>query len=285
MTAPANFFAHRDASTPCRELLEWLTDVPIARDGTDAARSQLRAYPRHTYSFDIVSTKDGDKAWLSALRTGETFLLPLWCHAFQRPDTEASAGVAATSPVLVGLTPHGEGVAVPAGAFAWDVDSYIAAPAALGRPVADSRSVTFVTSGIQRTAVAFRLLDFKEEVAAYSGPTSGGLPTLAPFTGYWTNPKEQVDVNANAFDNSHLDLYEARYFKRTFTLDLTLTTRAQILAFRQLMFALKGRLNPVRWAAPGEAESTWRLASDSVDISYHRPGLATCQLSLVQLEA
>jgi hypothetical protein len=102
--------------------------------------------------------------------------------------------------------------------------------------------------------------------------------------GYWTNPAEQVDINANSHDAGHLDLHEVRYMKRIFTLDLTLTSRAQILDFRRLLFALKGRLNPLKWTAPGEgAETTWRMASDGVELSYLRPSLATCRLSLVQL--
>jgi hypothetical protein len=284
MTTPLNFFAHRDASTPCRELIEFLTDVPISRNGTDIARTSLRAYPRHTYSWDVVLPKTADKAALTALRTGEAFIVPLWCHAFQRPDLEPTAGIASTSPLVVALTPLSEGRLSAADAFAWEEGNYIAAPAAIGRPVSDSRSITYITPVIQRMPVSFRLVDFKEVVGAYAGPTSEGLPLLSPFTANWVEPAEQVDVNANAFDAGHLDLYDVRYSKRTFTLQLTMTSREQIIAFRQLIFALKGRKNPLRWAAPGAAESTWRLASDGVEISYLRPNLATCQLSLIELE-
>ena len=285
MSTPQNFFAHRDASTPCRELLEWLTDVPISRNGTDTARRQLRAYPRHTYSFDVLLTKNADKASLAALRAGELFVVPLWCHAFERPATVANAGVVGptASPLVVALTPGSAGLLTAAQAFAWSEQYYIAAPAALGRPVADARSISYITSGIQRTGVSFRLVDFKEVVSAYTGPTSAGLPTLTPFTENWVNPAEQIDVNSSGFDDGHLDLYDVRYMKRGFTLDLTLRGRAQILEFRRLVFALRGRLNPLRWAAPGEAESTWRLASDGVEISYLRPNLATCQLSLTEI--
>jgi len=282
-TQPQNFFAHRDASTPCQELLEWLTDVQISRNGTDAARSQLRAYPRQTYSFDVVLPSSADKSALAALRSGDTFVVPLWCHAFQRPDSEPTAGRATALPLIAQLTPGSAGLLLVADAFAWSEGYYIAAPAALGRPVADARSISYITPVANRASCSFRLVDFREVVSPYTGPISGGLPTLGPFTGNWTAPAEEITVNANAFDTGHLDLYDVRYLKRGFTLDLTLTSRAQILEFRRLLFALKGRLNPLRWSAPGEAESTWRLDSDGVEISYLRPGLATCQLSLVQL--
>jgi hypothetical protein len=284
MTTPLNFFAHRDASTPCRELIEFLTDVPISRNGTDIARTQLRAYPRHTYSWDVVLPKTANKTSLTSLRTGEAFIVPLWCHNFERPSLGPSAGIAANSPLVAGLTPGSDWLLTSADAFAWSDEYYIAAPAAIGRPVSDSRSIAYVTNSIQRMPVSFRLVDFKEVVDAYTGPTSGGLPLLSPFTANWVEPAEQIDVNASAFDNGHLDLYDMRYSKRTFTLQLTLGSREQIIAFRQLVFALKGRKNPLRWAAPGADESTWRLASDGVEISYLRPGLAKCQLSLIELD-
>jgi hypothetical protein len=283
MSTPQPFPAHRDASTPCRELLEWLTDVPIASDGTDAARTQLRAYPRHTYSYDVVSPPVADKAPIAALRSAETFIVPLWCHAFERPALAPSAGIAAMSPQVMALDSISRGLLSNADAFTWPTGYYISAPAAIGRPVADARSITYINDAAQKSSVSFQLVDFKEVVGGYRGATSALVPTLEPFTGYWTQPVEQVTVNANSYDAGHLTLYDVRYVKRHFTLSLTFTNRAQILAFRRLLFALRGRLNPVKWAAPGEAESSWRLSADSVEISYLRPSLATCSLSLVQL--
>jgi len=285
MSTPQPFTADRDASTPCTELLEWLTDVPIARDGTDAARTQLRAYPRHTYSYDVALLSDHDKAALSALRTAETFLVPLWCHAFQRPATSPTAGVSVASPVVALLSSKSEGIFMPAADFSWEDGYYIAAPAAVGRMVSDNRSIAYAKKTIQTASVSFRLLDFKEAIDAYDGPTSGGLPTLDAFTTVWVKPSEQIDVASAVLETGHLDLFEVLYLKRNVTIEVPLRSREQIEAFRRLMFALKGRLNPLKWTVPGEAEKTWRLGSDGVEISYLKPNLATCKLSLVQLGA
>lgn len=280
----ALFPAHRDASSPCRELLEWLTDVQIAIDGTDNARRKLRAYPRHTYSYDVVLPPSADKTPLDALRTAETFTIPLWCHAFQRPDLEATAGIAAVDPKTIALSATSEGVIYDADAFTWPDDFYIAAPAALARPVSDTRSIAYVTTGAQRSSVSFRLLDFKEVVAAYTGPTVGGLPSLDTFTAYWVKPAEDVHEEADSFDEGHLTLYDVHYRQRSFTLSLTLPSREVIEAFRQFLFALEGRLNPLSWTAPGDEDpTTWRLAADAIELAYRRPNFATCTLSLIQL--
>lgn len=282
-TTPQNFFAHRDASTPCKELLEWLTDVPIAVNGTDSTRRQLRAFPRHTYSFDIVLPPNADKTSLTGLRTADEFMVPLWCHAFQRPQLLPDAGVTSNAPQIMQLTPQSTGVLCDASAFAWAEGYYLAAPAALGRLVADGRSISYVTSAMQRSSVSFRLIGFSENVGAYEGALVDGLPSLDVFTQYWTSPGEQIDATGETYDAGHIELSDTLYRKRTFTITLTLTSRADILSFRRLLFALKGRLNAFSWTVPGEAPSTWRLASDGVELSYLRPGLATCQLSVTEL--
>lgn len=284
MTTAQLFPAHRDASTPCTELLEWLTDVQIAIDGTDDARRQLRAFPRHTYSYDVVLPPSADKSPLDTLRTAESFVVPLWCHAFQRPDLEATAGIATTDPKTVALTATSEGVLYDADAFTWPDDYYIAAPAALARPVADSRSIAYITKTAQKSSVSFLLLNFKEVVADYDGPTVDGLPSLDTFTPYWNEPAEDVTEVADKFDEGHLTLHDLHYFQRTFSLSLTLPSREVIEDFRRFLFALKGRLNPMAWTAPGDEDpTTWRLASDGVALTYLRPNFATCKLSLIQI--
>lgn len=284
MPTPFVFTAPRDARTPVVERLEWATDVQVSRDGTEQ-RTQLRPFPRHTVSFDVLLHTPAARAAMAALRQETRFLVPQWQHVFERPATAPDAGQTALYQSCLALDHFGTALEVEA-PFSWPEFADVAAPAAVARLVADQRGMTHTTRRVATSKVSFQLERFDEEVPAFGGPTSGGLPLLDPFAVPAQGISEQVDVDANRSDTGLADgLYEARYFKRTVTATLTLRSRDEILAFRRLLFALKGRLNPLRWTPPleGEAESTWRLAADGVELSYLRPGLAQVTLSLTQL--
>lgn len=286
MPTPYNFTAPRNGATPVVEHLEWLTDVRTSRNGTEQ-RTARRAYPRYTYNFDIYSASDISRACLQALRLETSFLVPLWPHVFERPDTDPTAGIAATSPQVMQLDSAGA-FAASTGPVTWADGYQVAAPCALARYGGAQRALTHVVSGkIATSAVSFRLEDFEEDVAAYAGAFSLSMPDfplLDPFTSYGGGLAEQVNDNANTSDNGNLDVYESRYIERVYTLNIVLNSRTRILAFRQLMFSLKGRLGVLRWTAPGDTvERSWRLAADAVALSYTRPGYATTTLSLKQL--
>ncbi len=283
MPTPDLFTAPRNGASPASESIEWKTDVQISRNGTEA-RSQVRAYPRYIYSWDIYSASSISRACLQALRTEDQFTIPLWPHVFERPATDPTAGIAATAPACLQLANDG-GSSADTAPITWADGYAVAAPCAQARYEGAERSITHVVAGKLATAqVSFRLEDFEEAVASYAGATSLSMPLLDPFTGYGGGLAENAVDNQNMRDNGNLDIRESRYKQRIYTLNIVLNSRERIVAFRQLMFALKGRLNPLRWTAPGDSiERTWRLAADSVVLSYLRPGYATTSLSLKQL--
>lgn len=241
--------------------------------------------PRHTVSFDVLLHTEAARSCMAALRRETRFLVPQWQHVFEQPVASPDAGVSPLQRSCLALDHFGLALEV-ASPFAWPAGTDVAAPAAVARLVADQRVIRHLTGRVASAPVAFQLEQFDEEVPAYDGPTSGGLPLLDVFTETAQGIAEQVDVDVNKADTGLIDgLYEARYFKRSFTLTVTLRDRPEVLAFRRLLFALKGRLNPLRWTPPydGEAEGTWRLATDGVELSYLRPGLAQCTFSITQL--
>lgn len=284
MPTPFVFSAPRDARSPVVERLEWATDVQSSRDGTEQ-RAQLRPMPRHTVSFDALLHTDAARACMAALRQETRFLVPQWQHVFEQPNATPDAGLSAMQNTCLALDHFGLALEVPT-PFSWPSGTDVAAPAAVARLAADQRSIRHLTGRVASAPVAFQLERFDEEVPAYEGTLSAGLPLLDVFTETAQGITEQVDVDANKSDTGLIDgLYEARFIKRTVSLTVTLRDRAEVLAFRRLLFALKGRLNPLRWTCPfdQEAEATWRLATDAVELSYLRPNLAQCTFSLTQL--
>lgn len=267
------------------ERLEWRTDVQTSSDGTEHRRG-LRAFPRHTYSFDIYAPTALAKASLAALRTESRFLVPLWPHVIERPETGPDAGIAAADPRVLLLDERG-GFLETVAPLVWTPEYGVAAPCAVARHQGTQRGFTHQTWQVSLGSVSFVLEGFQEVVPPYDGATSPHLPSLPlldAFTQAGDGLSEQIDVQEDTFDAGWLPLQETRYTKRTYTLRIVLNTREKVLAFRRLLFALKGRLNPLRWTAPGDdTEKTWRLASDAVDLSYQRPALAMCTLSLTEL--
>jgi len=282
---PFNFSAPRDARTPVVERLEWATDVQPSRNGSEA-RSQLRPFPRHTVSFDVLLHTPLARASMAALRTETRFLVPQWQHVFERPAVAPDAGLCALQPAIWALDHSGQAVESATAPIDWPAWADVAAPVGLARLASDQRTVRHVTAQVGTTSVSFQFEHFDEDVTTYAGPTSAGLPLLNVFTETAQSFTEQIDVDANKSDTGLIDgLYESRYIKRAFTMTLTLRDRAEVLAFRRLLFVLKGRLNPLRWTPPfdGEPEGTWRMSADAVELSYLRPGLAQCTFSLTEL--
>jgi hypothetical protein len=285
MPTPFAFPVPRDARTPVIERLEWLTDLQPSMNGVESRRG-LRAFPRQTYSFDVIANTPASKTALFSLRSEMSFLVPLWCHVFERPNTVPDAGISTTSPQVM-LLDHKGNYSLVTGPVTWSTGCDLAAPCAPARYTTNSRSFTRVTGLMDSAKVSFRLDAFKEAVAVYGGATSSslaGVPLLDPYTATGSALSEQIAVDANDWDNGWLDITEARFIKRNYSVSITLNTRAAILQFRQMLFALRGRLNPLRWTAPGDAvEKTWRLNSDAIELSYLRPGLLKCTLTLTEL--
>lgn len=273
------FNAPRDARQPLSEQLVWSTDVQVARRGAESRRA-LRAYPRQTISFDVLFSTPSARVSLDLLRTGGEVLVPLWQHAFERPDTVPDAGLAPLGSVLA-LTHTGTHRALPRDGFSWPLGFEIAAPAARARILGNQQQLTHVNGRIAQAKASFQLLSFDEDVTPYPG----GSLDLDTFR-YAFVATEQIDTDANEHDTGTQDgLYEARYQKRSFSVAVTLRDRAEIVAFRQFLFAVRGRLSALTWTPPFDSAPPrlWRLASDTVEISYLRPSYATCTLSLVEL--
>lgn len=287
MTTPYIFSAPRNGSTPVVERLEWLTDVQISRNGTEVRRGR-RAYPRYTYTFDIYVASDISRACLQALRTETSFLVPLWPHVFERPDRAASAGIAYSAPQLMQLDHAGARQITAASSITWAAGYDVAAPGVVARYAGSQRSFSHVVPGkVATSSVSFRLENFRESIQpALPNVTGSTIRDITQFTGAGGGLTEQITDNANNFDNGNIDLYESEYRERIYNVSIVLNTRASIVLFRRFLFYMSGRLNLVFWTAPGDTvRRTWRLASDSIDLAYLRPGLATCTLSLKQTSA
>lgn len=76
--------APRDARSPVVERLEWATDVQIARSGAER-RTQLRPYPRHTISFDVLLGTPLAREALPANREGALFVVQRRADRPRRP--------------------------------------------------------------------------------------------------------------------------------------------------------------------------------------------------------
>lgn len=285
MSSPFFFSAPPDG-TPITERFEWLTDVQISCAGTEQ-RSYRRAYPRQRYSFNVIAWTPEALACLAALRTEDLFTIPLWPHAIEAPTAGWDAGcngAGLTAAKLDGiggyslLTNAGQGVQ-------WDDAYNFAAPTAVARYAGASRSIAHkVPSEVSATSVAFDLVAFRESVTTAGIPlASPGVPRLTPLTQAGGGAAEQVADNLATFDAGNLVLQESRYKERVYSLDIVLTSRAQLLNFRRFLFYVKGRFLKFKWSPPGEAESTWRLASDAIDIVYVTSTVATCSLTLKKL--
>lgn len=285
-TTPYTLCAPRDARSPVVERLEWATDVQVARSGAER-RTQLRPYPRHTVSFDVALHTPLAREAMPAIREGALFVVPLWQHVFERGQGAPDAGLVAGLESCLALDHRGRGeqLGTP---LSWPEWADVAAPAALARPVGDSRAITHVVRRVGTSSLSFQLIDHREAVGPYDGPTAGGLPLLDVFTETAQGIAESSAISSNFFDTGLIDgLSEIRHVKKGFSLSLTLGSRAQILAFRRLLFSLQGRLKALAWTPPYDEETlgTFRLAADGVELSYLRPGLATCTLSLTRVSA
>lgn len=298
MTTP-NFFLMPDGNQRISERLECLSAVPVSRNGNEPLRHALRAYPRASVmaSFIVYASQYADL--LQAMRDGDEFMIPYWPHiarvgvaAFESglqfpvvgsPQQAVVFGSSApavfnlTTIVSSGLltTAVFNGGVMPAGGQA-------AYPMVRARLEGD-RGFEYVTNGLIRTSLTFRLLDFDEVVPAYTGPMSSGLPLLANVDGGQAIV-ETVKVVENRVDKGHLVLAERLYSKRSVTLLLRWNTREQISTFRNLFISrLQGSVGRLRYTLPGDGvERTWALAQDFIEITTWRAGLAECSISLEQ---
>ncbi len=279
MPTPFLFIAPRDAKSPVTERIESPTDVQTSANRT-RVRNGACAFPRLSYSYEVLALNPVTVENLKALRLETSFLVPLWPHVFERPDVAPTAGIAANG-VSVQLDQFQGAVQTGGFPIAWGEPYGICAPLALARYAGAQRSLNHVRIGrILTTSVSFRLENFKELIAPYTGAMSQGMPLLDVFANNGSQWSESINETADEFDNGHLPLYESLYFTNTLSTKILLRTRQEVVDFRRLVFSLKGRLKPMRWAPPGEPEATFYLAGDAVEIAYYRPSLATCVLTL-----
>lgn len=303
-TTPFTLTAPRDGRSPVRERLEWLTDLQTSRNGTER-RVQLRATPRHFVGFDVLLHTAAARTTLAQLLTpGADYVLPLWQHAYQRPQFLPDVGhntalAANASPVGRGglVFTNMDGAAEllfwpdpnwpPVGqTWVMHTEAEFAAPAAVGRLTSEARQLLTATRQVSLAPVEFQLLDYAESVGAWDGLTVGGTPSLDEIAAHAEPGSLTGEAVSTVYDPQVGDpLRRAWYSKQTLELSLVLPDRAAILAFRRLLFALKGRLNPVHYSPPieGQAPGLFRLSADSVELQYVHPGLARCTFSLTRI--
>jgi len=283
------------------ERFEFLTDVFTAYDGSEGVRQALRAFPRMSFDYNFVLSTDEERTAFEPLLANERVLLPLYCHAFRwsqgtPPLVDAVFGSNFARPLLVanqdgsrerrdffiyqGRIDFRSGGYRPGDLVAW--------PLVEARLDTESIEVEHPSPVITTLSATFKAYDFDETSPSWGGPESLGLPLLTENNNFRAAVSETLSFSANTFDAGHLTSFEVRHRKRAVSVLITLTDRQAVAQFRRFIRAVRGRAGAFRWECPlgrmaDRSESTWRLASDTVELNYYNPSLAECSLRFVEL--
>ena len=274
-----------------RERLEWLTDVLIARDGTEQ-RVRLRDYPRRSLEYSILASSAAQPldALLWGLQ-GRLVAVPLWWDA-TRLTAALSAG--ATSITLDtatrdyqagGLLALGDGQAsqelaeidtVSAGSLTlvrpltanWPVGT-IAAPARYAR-LEPSQGVDRWQPQVTTATLRFTLQDASSVTAADFATTYRGYPVVGLTTNWTTDPADTYtrDMEEFAPVTALSALFEGRADSPSVIRQALhlLSGRSAITAFRAWLYARAGRLKP-SWLSTGLVDLTVTRTIGSTDLS------------------
>ena len=274
-----------------RERLEWLTDVMVARDGTEQ-RVRLRDYPRRSLEYSVLAT-DAAQA-LDALVWGlqdRLVAVPLWWDA-QRVTTGVSAGAMSLTVTTTGRDYQAGGlVALGDGQAAqelMEIDTVNVGSLDLVRPVVSSwpagtivaparyarlepvQSVAHWLPEAHTATLRFRLQDASDATAADSGTTYRSYPVVALTANWATDPVDEYarDIDEHDPVTALAGAFEARALlpRLTRTHLHTLASRAEVTSFRAWLYARSGRLKPC-WLCSGLSDLVPTRTIGSTDLS------------------
>lgn len=304
MPTPTPFLVLADGSAPRVERLEWLTDVQIARDGTEHRRA-LRALPRWSQSGQLVlldNYRGGQLEQLAPLLAGQSVLAPAWMHQFP----VLPAGVTTADAMVRARTPqslsYADFLAIsPTGVYSqanfsigYSGEVATANPSthALLLPLLEMRCTGGIDAearsagsrAIQLTLTATQPLS--ETVGAWTDNDENGRPNFPQRLNWRESVRDGTAFSANSFDAGHLWSWEPRYSKRTVSGLVSLTSRAEIIEMRRFLYATRGRAIAFNWHCPLDAEPrVWRFASDSLELAYSAPSRAELRFSATEVQA
>lgn len=283
------------------ERLEWLTDVSIARDGSEQ-RVALRAQPRRSFEFDVLEY--GNRGALDLLLNAwqsRVYAVPVWTDKSHLSST-LSAGATSIAISTTDLDYHTGGLVVvgnTAGATEaleilaltantltlkrpvignWPAGSWIA-PARLARLPA-SQTVNRPTAAMSQAKLRFELDDLVLPVTATSSAVQyGGYDTLLRYP----NRVEDVTVEyqriTDVLDYQTgspivTDAPNRPFIVRQY--EFLLVDRSDITAMRRWLLARAGRQVPV-WVPTWErgVEIAAAFASDATEILVESRGFST----------
>ena len=318
MPSPTLFPILADGAAPRVERLEWLTDVQIARNGTEHRRA-LRALPRWSQSGQLVlldSYRGGQLDALAPLLAGSAVLAPAWMHqwspAVYAPKVRDSVSAdALVRRAVSGYNGEQQFFMVPGtGALVVETHKIGSADRLLRHPSTGLPSFNSLLYGYCMPALEMRCIDginaearspgvrvlsltltatqpLDEAIEAWTDVAPDGLPNAPARLVNWRDAvKDATAHSANSFNEGHLWSWSMRYAKRTVSATVSLYSRTDILAFRRWLYALKGRATAFHWQCPlDDAPSLWRLADDAVEIAYTTPSRAECALAMTEVAA
>lgn len=283
------------------ERLEWLTDVSIARDGSEQ-RVALRAQPRRSFEFDVLEY--GNRGALDLLLNAwqsRVYAVPVWTDK-SRLSAPLSAGATSIATSTTDLDYHTGGLVVvgnTAGATEaleilsltessltlkrpvignWPAGSWIA-PARLARLPA-SQAVTRPTAAMSQAKLRFDLEDLVLPVTAASSPVQyRGYDTLLRYP----NRVEDVTVEyqrlTDVLDYQTgtpivTDAPNRPFIVRQY--EFLLVDRSDITTIRRWLLARGGRQVPV-WVPTWERglEVAAAFTSDATEILVESRGFST----------
>lgn len=270
------------------ESYTYATAVAISRDGTEL-RAPRREHPRLSLSLSVVVSALAHPA-LTALRNGNSVLMPLWFAPMRRTgDVYVSTDLpAAESEYVVRRHRDGSYSAVRTvgirdyGQTPAD-DSLAAWPAYEMRQSASSSAASSTTTSVHTIPLS---LETVAPFERYSPPARTILPPDAPrsFAHNFSTALGREWANDElVFDAGGIATREVRYQKRLLTLSMLLADE-EIQVFRQFIHDIQGAARPFELIPPGEVKPRlFRLASDVVHIQHRCAGVATTSLTLVEL--
>lgn len=271
-----------DGSAPVVERFEFATDLIVSHDGTES-RAPVRALPRITvsgkYRFPTTTPEGFTARELLAAGGMAHIALPQHIASVNSVDSLATGLNANTGQFVSGF----ENIAAQlqtAPEPAAPGSTWLAPSCAAWLPNAYSLQYLGSARKLFDAQLSFTLVGYREDITP-AAPGPEGVLEFPTHYGIGVQPSEQMTAAQDRADNGRAWLLQQRYIKRAIRLQIALSGRAQIQAFRRFLYAARGRLNPfVYQPAQDEFASLWRLGTDAVEIEYRTTHHARCSIEL-----
>lgn len=300
MTTPTLFPLFPSDGSPLVETFNELTAVSTARWSGRESRRALRAFPQLVLAGNFQLWGD-EYDQLEPMRSGGKVLVPAWMHPVQdlatAPRLDALYNRDALTVVKLLCQTADDAVvverectqtgllttALPAGT----VKAY---PLVEARLTEDSFDVESKTSSTHFVGLSF-LSTTTDEGDTYTGATFDGLPVF-PAPGDGTEDmrdggqalRTETVLAFDRWSAGHIEVEDFLYARGIVSGRFRAMTRTDVIALRAFLRACRGRASGFWWPHPKTGALTrWRLAADSVSLSYLTTTTAEASLRFVEL--